>query len=82
MDHLQRTKAIGSPVKSIVLYRYKPVLQCGLFKVAKGKLTMVSADDFRLVMVKLDFDGDEGQALINRDELRSVTSALRKVRRV
>ena len=33
-------------------------------------------------MVKLDFDGDEGQVLINRDELRGVTSALRWARRV
>ncbi len=60
----------------------RPVLQCVLFKVAEGKLTMVSADGFRLAMVKLDFDGDEGQVLINRDELRGVTSALRRARRV
>jgi DNA polymerase III sliding clamp (beta) subunit (PCNA family) len=33
-------------------------------------------------MVKLDFDCDEGQVLINRDELRGVTSALRWARRV
>ena len=37
---------------------------------------MVSADGFRLAVVKLDFDGDEGQVLISRDELRGVTSAL------
>ncbi len=43
---------------------------------------MVSADGFRLAMVKLDFDGDEGQVLINRDELKGVTSALRRARRV
>jgi len=36
----------------------------------------------RLWVVKLDFDGDEGQVLINRDELRGVTSALRRARRV
>jgi len=60
----------------------RPVLQCVLFKVAEGKLTLVSADGFRLAMVKLDFDGDEGQVLINRDELRGVTSALRRARRV
>jgi DNA polymerase III sliding clamp (beta) subunit (PCNA family) len=60
----------------------RPVLQCVLFKVAEGKLTMVSADGFRLAVVKLDFDGDEGQVLINRDELRGVTSALRRARRV
>jgi hypothetical protein len=60
----------------------RPVLQCVLFKVAEGKLTMVSADGFRLAVVKLDFDGDEGQVLINRDELKGVTSALRRARRV
>ena len=54
----------------------RPVLQCVLFKVAEGKLTLVSADGFRLAVVKLDYDGDEGQVLINRDELRGVTSAL------
>jgi len=60
----------------------RPVLQCVLFKVAEGKLTLVSADGFRLAVVKLDYDGDEGQVLINRDELRGVTSALRRARRV
>jgi len=33
-------------------------------------------------MVKLDFDGDEGEVLIGRDELRGVTSALRRAYRV
>jgi DNA polymerase III sliding clamp (beta) subunit (PCNA family) len=60
----------------------RPVLQCVLFKVAEGKLTLVSADGFRLAVVKLDFDGDEGQVLINRDELRGVISALRRAYRV
>ncbi|MHA6710995.1 hypothetical protein [Dehalococcoides mccartyi] len=43
---------------------------------------MVSADGYRLAVVKLDFDGDEGQVLINRDELRGVISALRRAYRV
>jgi DNA polymerase-3 subunit beta len=60
----------------------RPVLQCVLFKVAEGKLTMVSADGFRLAVVKLDYDGDEGQVLISRDELKGVTSALRRAYRV
>jgi len=60
----------------------RPVLQCVLFTVKEGKLTLVSADGFRLAMVKLDFDGDEGQVLINRDELRGVISALRRAYRV
>jgi len=60
----------------------RPVLQCVLFKVAEGKLTLVSADGFRLAVVKLDYDGDEGQVLINRDELKGVISALRRAYRV
>ncbi len=60
----------------------RPALQCVLFKVSEGKLTLVSADGFRLSMVKLDFDGDEGQVLISSDELRGVVNALRKAYRV
>lgn len=60
----------------------RAVLQCVLVKAKDGKLTLVSADGFRLAMVKLDFDGDEGQVLLNRDELRGVTSALRRAHRV
>ena len=60
----------------------RPILQCVLFKVQDGKLSLVSADGYRLAVMKLDFDGDEGQVLVNRDELRGVTSALRRARRV
>jgi len=60
----------------------RPVLQCVLFRVADGKLTIVSADGFRLSVVKLDFDGEDGQVLINRDELKGVISALRRAYRV
>jgi DNA polymerase III subunit beta len=60
----------------------RPVLQCVLFRVVDGKLTIVSADGFRLSVVKLDFDGEDGQVLINRDELRGVISALRRAYRV
>ena len=59
----------------------RPVLQCVLFTAKEGKLTLVSADGFRLAVVKLDFDG-EGQVLINRDELRGIANALRKAHRV
>ena len=45
-----------------------------------GKLKLVSADGFRLAVVTLDYDG-EGQALINRDDLRGIVNALRKARR-
>jgi len=33
-------------------------------------------------VVKLDYDGDEGQVLINRDELKGAISALRRAYRV
>ena len=53
----------------------RPVLQCVLFKAGEGKLTMVSADGFRLAVVTLDYDG-EGEALILRDDLRGIANAL------
>ena len=59
----------------------RPVLQCVLFKAGEGKLTMVSADGFRLAVVTLDYDG-EGEALILRDDLRGIANALRKAHRV
>jgi DNA polymerase-3 subunit beta len=59
----------------------RPVLQCVLFKAGEGKLRLVSADGFRLAVVTLDCDV-EGQALINRDELRGIANALRKAHRV
>jgi len=59
----------------------RPVLQCVLFKAGEGKLTIVSADGFRLAVVTLDYDG-EGEALILRDDLRGIANALRKAYRV
>jgi len=59
----------------------RPVLQCVLFKAGEGKLTMVSADGFRLAVVTLDYNG-EGEALILRDDLRGIANALRKALRV
>jgi hypothetical protein len=58
----------------------RPVLNCVLFVAKEGKLTLVSADGFRLAVVSLDCDG-EGQALINRDELRGIANALRRAKR-
>jgi len=58
----------------------RPVLQCVNFVARDGKLTMVSADGFRLAKISLDFDG-EGQALINRDDLAGIASALRRAKR-
>ncbi|WP_238583002.1 DNA polymerase III subunit beta [Dehalococcoides mccartyi] len=79
---LELSEALSRVVPFTAKEDNRPVLQCVLFKVADGKLTMVSADGYRLAMVKLDFDGDEGQVLINRDELRGVISALRRAYRV
>jgi DNA polymerase III sliding clamp (beta) subunit (PCNA family) len=50
--------------------------------VKEGKLTIVSADGFRLAVVKLDFDGDDGEVLINREDLRGIANALRHAKRV
>ena len=58
----------------------RPVLSCVLFVAKDGKLTLVSADGFRLAVVNLDYDG-EGQALINRDELRGIANALKRAKR-
>jgi DNA polymerase-3 subunit beta len=58
----------------------RPVLACVNFIAKEGKLTLVSADGFRLAVVSLDYDG-EGQALVNRDELRGIANALRRAKR-
>ena len=59
----------------------RPVLACVLFTAKDGKLTLVSADGFRLAVVSLDYDDGEGQALVNRDELRGIANALRRAKR-
>jgi DNA polymerase-3 subunit beta len=58
----------------------RPVLQCVLFTARDGKLTLVSADGFRLAVIGLDYDG-EGQALINRDDLKGIINALKRAKR-
>ncbi|GAI80434.1 unnamed protein product, partial [marine sediment metagenome] len=60
----------------------RPVLQCVNFEAKDGKLTLVSADGFRLAVVSLDYADGEGQALIKWDELIGVANALRKAKRV
>jgi len=59
----------------------RPVLQCVNFVAKEGKLTLVSADGFRLAKISLDYDDGEGQALINRDDLKGIISALRRAKR-
>ncbi|GAH24943.1 unnamed protein product, partial [marine sediment metagenome] len=58
----------------------RPVLACVNFVAKDGKLTLVGADGFRLALIALDCDG-EGQALINRDDLRGIVSALKVAKR-
>ncbi|MDD5511418.1 MAG: DNA polymerase III subunit beta, partial [Dehalococcoidales bacterium] len=58
----------------------RPVLQCVLFTAKEGKLTMVSADGFRLAVVSLDYDG-EGEVLISREDLAGIANALRSAKR-
>jgi len=60
----------------------RPVLQCVNFVAKEGKLYLVSADGFRLSVVTLDYDDGEGKALVNREELKGIASALRRAKRV
>jgi len=60
----------------------RPVLSCVNFEAKEGKLTLVSADGFRLAVVTLDYDKGEGQVLVSREDLRGIANALRKAKRV
>ena len=59
----------------------RPVLTCVNFVAKEGKLTLVSADGFRLAVVILDYDDGEGEALINREDLRGIANALKRAKR-
>jgi hypothetical protein len=59
----------------------RPVLQGVCLKAKDGKLDMVSADGYRLAIATLDYEG-EGVAVIHRDELRGMATALKRARRV
>jgi len=59
----------------------RPVLQCVLFTAKDGKLTLVSADGFRLAVTSLDYDDGEWQVLINRDDLKGIINALKRAKR-
>jgi len=59
----------------------RPTLQCVKFVAKEGKLTLVSADGFRLAIINLDYDDGEGEALINRDDLKGVANALKRAKR-
>jgi DNA polymerase-3 subunit beta len=60
----------------------RPVLQCVYIKAGEGKLTLVSADGFRLAMVKLDYEDGEGAILINRNDLTGIANAVSKAKRL
>jgi len=59
----------------------RPVLGCVNFMAKEGKLTLVSADGFRLAVVSLDYDDGQGQALISRDDLKGIANALKRAKR-
>ena len=59
----------------------RPTLQCVNFVAGDGKLTLVSADGYRLAIESLDFDDTEGHALITLDDLKGMVSALRRAKR-
>ncbi|MBN1189470.1 MAG: hypothetical protein JXA46_06950 [Dehalococcoidales bacterium] len=60
----------------------RPVFQCVNFIAKDGKLFLVSADGYRLAIVSLDYDDGDGQALINREELKGIANALNRAKRV
>jgi len=78
---LELAEALNRVIPFTATEDNRPVLQCVLFRAGEGKLTLASADGFRLAVVKLDCDV-EGQALIHRDDLRGIANALRKAQRV
>jgi len=59
----------------------RPVLHSVNFTAKAGKLTLVSADGFRLAVVSLDCDGEDAEALVNCDDLRGMVNALRGAKR-
>ena len=60
----------------------RPVLQCIRFAQKEGKLTLASADGFRLAEATLDFEDGEGEALINAQDLKGIIPALKRAKRV
>jgi len=60
----------------------RPILQCVNFEAKADELTLVGADGFRLAKVTLDYDGEEGEALVNTDNLKGMVNALKRAKRV
>ena len=78
---LELSEAIARVLPFTATEDTRPVLQCVNFVAKDGKLTLVSADGFRLAVVTLDYDDGEGQALIRREDLKGIASALRRAKR-
>jgi len=60
----------------------RPIFQCVRFLQKDGKLTLAGCDGYSLSEVMLNFEDGEAEALVNRDELKGLVSALRKAKRV
>ena len=82
MGSLELAEALNRVVPFTATEDTRPVLQCVLFEAKEGKLTLISADGFRLSVVSLDYADGEGQALIVRDDLAGIANALRRAKRV
>ena len=82
MGSLELSEALNRVLPFTATEDTRPVLQCVNFVAGEGKLTLISADGFRLAVVNLDYDDGEGKVLVNREELKGIAGALRKAKRV
>jgi len=60
----------------------RPILQCVKVAQKDNKLILIAADGFTLGEISLDFEAGEAEALIHRDAIKGLISALRKAKRV
>ena len=81
---LELAEAIARVLPFTATEDNRPALQYVLFEASYGKLTLASADGFRLAECKLDYEteGDSVSVLVNRADLKGIPSALRKAKRV
>jgi len=84
MGSLELAEAIARVLPFTATEDNRPALQCVLFEASYGKLTLASADGFRLAECKLDYetDRDSVSVLVNRVDLKGIPSVLRKAKRV
>jgi DNA polymerase-3 subunit beta len=79
------TSELADALKRVVPFVAKednrPVLTCVYLEAQGGKLTLVSADGFRMAICQLDYEG-EGKALVSGADLRGLIPTLRKAQRV